>query len=87
MIKMGHMVGVRIVGSNWNGTDETPAVVTRVWNVPPEEHFHGPSHAMVNVKMFPDCMVPGDQTSVPIYRSEEEAKTFGTAHYAYGWLM
>ncbi|WP_439640550.1 hypothetical protein [Nevskia sp.] len=64
---VGRIVIIKGVPSN--GTDEHPALITRVWgtNDPVD------SPVMVNLTVFPDCLPPVTRGSVMLFNTREQA--------------
>jgi hypothetical protein len=63
---VGRIVIVR-TPSQFNSSYLHPGIITRVWG-----------DAMVNVKVFPDCGAPYDETSVNLYATQEEGEASGS---------
>lgn len=65
----------------YNGSNEHPAVITRVWSTNDPGEAAG-SFACVNVTVLPDCGIPFSMTSIPLYETPEEA---GGSVYSAWW--
>jgi len=66
-VTVGRTVIVKGVLSN--GTDEHPAIVTRVWGT----NDTADSPVMVNLTVFPDCAPPVTKGSVMLFDTREQA--------------
>lgn len=68
-LAMGRTVIVKAWGESFNGFDEAPAIITRVWGT--GDTSDGPQSA--NLMLLPDCSAPHARTSVSVYDSKELA--------------
>lgn len=68
---------VIVKGQNHNGSDEHPAVVTRVWAT---SEVGGVESEYVNTTMFPDAGQPCPVTSVHLFQTREEAIAYREAN-------
>lgn len=73
-----HVIAVGMVTAN--GSNEHPAVVTRVWS---DSHMNGEQFTCVNLTVFPDLMTPQLHGSQYLFRTKGEAERSGCSVYAY----
>ncbi len=63
---------VTFKGHYSNGTDEHPAIITRVWGGEPM-----PGVQVVNLTVLPDCGQPFWQSSVYLFENRATAEVYG----------
>lgn len=67
---------VILKGHYANGSDEHPAVVTRVWSQMGDRH-------LVNLTAFPDACAPESRTSVYLFASRDAMQAAGLSYGAF----
>ncbi len=72
---IGRIVIVK-TDQHFNGSDEHPAIINRVWGANDPADARG-SHVCINVTVLPDCAPPFCLTSVCLFETREEAAGSG----------
>jgi hypothetical protein len=80
---IGRVVIVR-TSQTYNGSNEHPAIVNRVWGTNDPAEAKG-AHVCINVSVLPDCAVPFCATSISLFETKAEAEASGNSGQVAWW--